>query len=261
MNQDLKPISKSEIDIASPVPIYAQLANLIRQKISQGQFQIGDLLPTEKEICGELEVSRSTVRKAFSLLEAEGQVIRKRGKGTYVVKPKLKRGLNSLYNFSTEMRMLGLTPRSELISFEIVKPSFNVATQLNIGTEEYIYQIKRLRIADDIPMLLETAHIPQKYCPQLSVHNLTDSLYTMITEHTGAEPMEAVETYDATIITEQQAKLLQCSAGAPAFKIKRVSTNTMGNVFEVTNIIAPGERNRYQITLKKEDVSVSRKID
>lgn len=261
MNQNKKSISKSEIDMEIAMPIYAQLANLIRQKIDQKIFNIGEMLPTEKEICDAFSVSRSTIRKAFSLLESEGKIIRKRGKGTFVAKPKLRRGLNNLYNFSTEMRMLGLTPRSELISFDIVKPTFKIETLLNISENDLIYQIKRLRIANDLPMLLETAYIPQKYCPQLSEHNLTDSLYTMITEYTGAEPMEAVETYDVTTISEQQAKLLQCSVGAPAFKIRRVSTNSMGNVFEVSTIIAPGERNRYQISLKKEDISISRKID
>lgn len=254
-------ISKEDIDISSDVPIYIQLANVLRQKINEEKLQIGELIPPEKEICSVLGVSRSTVRNALTLLESEGVLARRRGKGTYVTKPKLKRGLNNLYNFSTEMRMLGLLPKSELISFELIKAPFEIANLLRVSEEEFVYKITRLRIANDVPMLLETAYIPEKYCPHLSSQDLTDSLYSLITEYTGAEPVEAVETYDVATITEKQAKYLQCSAGSPTFKIRRISTNSIGNVFEVSTIIAPGQRNQYQITLKKEDVSVTRKIN
>ena len=254
-------ISKDELDYSSPDAMYSKLADLLRSKIEQGVFKIGSLLPTEMAICAEFGVSRSTVQKALSVLEDEGIVIRKRGKGTFVVKPKLKRGLNNLYNFSTEMRILGLEPHSEVISFEVTKPSFKIATQLGVNMDENVYRIVRLRTANDAPMLLETAHIPQRYCPGLEKDGLTDSLYTRIMEYTGAQPVEAVETYDVTLITDQQAKHLQCSVGSPAFKIGRVSTDSLGNVFEASTIIAPGGRNRYQITMRKEAVSVVRKID
>lgn len=254
-------ISREELDYSSPEPMYVKLADMFRTKIEQEVFKIGSLLPTEMAICGEFGVSRSTVQKALSVLEDEGIVIRKRGKGTFVVKPKLKRGLSNLYNFSAEMRMLGLKPHSEVISFDVAKPSFRVAQQLGLNMDESVYRIVRLRMANDVPMLLETAYIPQKYCPRLTKESLSDSLYAMVMEYTGAQPVEAVETYDVTLITDQQAKQLQCPVGSPAFKIERVSTDSMGNVFEAGTIIAPGARNRYQITMHKDAVSVARKID
>lgn len=253
-------IAREDIDWGSSVPIYSQISSLLKQRINRGVLKVGDMLPSEMYLCDELHISRSTIRKTFAQLEADGLIVRKRGKGTFVAEPKLKRNLNNLYNFSTEMRMLGFKPLSRLIAFDLIKPSAKVANQLGVLESELVYKIVRLRLADGNPMLLETAYIPQKFCPDLSEEELTDSLYALISDFTGALPMEAVETYDAVLLTEKQAKLLDCMTGAPAFKIQRVSKNTAGEIFETSTIIAPGDKNRYQIALRRDNISYSRKV-
>ena len=135
---------------------------------------------------------RQTIRNAFALLEQEGKIIRKRGLGTIVCEPKLRRNLDTLYNFSSEMRVLGITPSSDVISFETIKPNSYVAEQLNISNAADVYKIYRLRKGDGKPLLLEEVYIPTVYLPYLTKKNLGDSLYAMISQHTGTFPLSLI---------------------------------------------------------------------
>lgn len=109
------PMFQCSIDENSQVPLYYQLILNIKRCITGGLLKPGEILPSEAEICDVYQVSRSTVRQAFGELEAEGIVIRKRGKGTFISLPKLRRKLDSLYSFSNDMLAQGIKPESKMI--------------------------------------------------------------------------------------------------------------------------------------------------
>lgn len=254
-------VTEDDIDKTLSVPLYRQLATSIIRKMDQGIINQGDLLPPEVYISEKLDLSRTTVRKAMEILEQESRIVRRRGKGTLVSTPKLKRSLNNMYNFSMEMEILGLEPKSKLISFAEVNPNYVVAEKLKVSEEEFVYKIVRLRLADNKPLLLETAYVPVKFCPNLNKNDMGDSLYAKIIEYTGVLPLKAVETYEAILLKEEQAQLLKCKSNLPAFRINRVSTNENCDIFEFTTILAPGDRNRYEITLQRNsDMFLSRKM-
>lgn len=239
-----------QLNFSDDFPVYQQLANYFLNQISVGNLKVGDPLPTENAICQEMGISRATVRQAFQLLEQEGRIVRRRRKGTFVCEQKLKRSLNNLYNFTTEMKSLGIKPSSKVISFDVVKVSPHIGTILDIDAKSQVYRICRLRMADGTPLLLETAYIPTFFCPNLAVKSLNDSLYAAISEYTGFLPGEAAETYEAVNLNSHDASFLSCSPGDAALKITRVSKNTAGQTFEYCTIIARGDMNKYQIVLK-----------
>ena len=106
-------ILSESLSLSSDIPLYAQLVGIIKRSISSGALAIGDLLPSEAELCRALNVSRNTVRQAIGELEDEGLVVRKRGKGTFVADPNTnRRGVR--YSFTTEVSSLGKTPSSTL---------------------------------------------------------------------------------------------------------------------------------------------------
>ena len=74
------------ISINSGVPIYRQVADAVIRQIDRGQLKHGELLPSVRQLAGELGVNPMTVSKAWSLLEAEGIVERKRGVGMVVTR-------------------------------------------------------------------------------------------------------------------------------------------------------------------------------
>lgn len=248
------------IDWTDDAPVYLQLSSYFSARISAGELREGDALPTETSLCKQLGISRSTVRQAFQMLEDEGVIIRKKRVGTRVCKPKLKRSINNLYNFTTEMHALGLAPSSRVISFTTVRPPSKIAETLNINAGDAAFRIERLRLADGEPLMLETAYIPVQICPTLNREQLNDSLYATIRECSGSSPQEAVEIYEAVTLSKRDAELLHMRAGEAGFRIQRISKNTAGQIFEYCIELARGDRNKFQIVLKNSGIHYSRVI-
>ena len=96
-------LSKYRVDKNSPIPLYYQLSQLIRQSIESGELKPGEQIPTEFELERELGISRATVRRAISDLVYEGLVVRQRAKGTIVAKKRLKKVLERLGSFTNEI--------------------------------------------------------------------------------------------------------------------------------------------------------------
>ena len=81
----------AKLSLDSDISLYAQLVGIIKRNISTGVLAVGDLLPSEAELCRALNISRNTVRQAIGELEDEGLVVRKRGRGTFVADPSTNR--------------------------------------------------------------------------------------------------------------------------------------------------------------------------
>ena len=110
------PILHAKLSMDSDIPLYAQLVGIIKRNISTGALSVGDLLPSEAELCRWMNISRNTVRQAIGELEDEGLVVRKRGKGTFVADPNA-RGKCVRYSFTTEISSMGKVPSSTMVDF------------------------------------------------------------------------------------------------------------------------------------------------
>jgi len=247
----------------STTPLYSQLINVIKSKIKNGQFVVGDLLPSEAELCLEYNLSRSTVRHAMTELENEGLVIRRRGKGTFISEPKINRKVDEIYSFSKEMRYLGLEPSSKILDFRKTKIDIDLQEHAEINyLEENAYKIVRLRLANSEPLLLETTYIPMYVIPDLTQEMLGErSLYGLIYERTGFKPSEAEETYESVIIDKESAKLLGCKQNSSGFYIERKTWMKNGAVFELLHSIMRGDRSRFVLKLKNQGIEFNKSVD
>jgi len=239
------------------------LVGIIKRNITGGILKPGDLLPSEAEICEAYQISRSTVRQAFSALEAEGLIFRRRGKGTYIASPKLRRKLDNLYSFSSEMAQVGLVPKSKVVAFEKLRPSLDLVRNLRIKDEkELIFKIVRIRLANEEPLLLETTFIPEHYCPFLDRNMLeVGSLYRILIETAALNPFYAVETYEPVIFKKSEAAILNCKPGMTGYFVERISYLETGEIFELTQSLVRGDRCRFEVELYKDSVNFLRKID
>jgi len=95
----------SGLQRTSSVPLYFQLAEILKERIEAGRWAPGDRFPSEREITGEFGVSRTVIRPALDLLESDGQLIRIKGRGTFVTPPKATTPVRGL------IRMLSATPQ------------------------------------------------------------------------------------------------------------------------------------------------------
>ena len=93
----------NRIDRNTPVPLYYQLKLIILNMVNNGQLKAGDAIPSEKELGKKYNLSRITVRSAIQELVQEGYLVKKRGVGTFVAGPKIRRGIDRLNSFSADM--------------------------------------------------------------------------------------------------------------------------------------------------------------
>ncbi|NBK91574.1 GntR family transcriptional regulator [bacterium 1XD21-13] len=251
------------IDGKSDTPLYLQLKQQIKKLIIDGTLRPGDSLPSETEYCEYHNISRTTVRQAFSELEKEGCVTRIKGKGTFISEPKLSRTLNSLYSFSAEMARMGLKADAQIISFQTITGDTELIQRFQLQNEDpHLFQIIRLRTVNDEPLTIETVYIPCSVCPQLNQEILNNySLYKVLKQYAGITPAHAKEVYAATLIRKEEAKLLNCPAGSSAFLVERTSFDFNERIFEIAKIVARGDRWRYELERQAEGISFQQQID
>ena len=256
------PILLSELSLDSDIPLYSQIVNIVKRNLSAGTLTAGALLPSEAELCRAFDVSRSTVRQAIGILESEGLVVRKQGRGTFVAEPKVRRRTENVYSFTSEISAMGMTPSSTLIEFDVIVPTPDIIKVLQLkNPEERVYRFTRIRNVNGEPLILETSFYPQFIYPKLTRELLqTHSFYSLLYE-VGIVPANAVDSYEAVPISREEAELLHCKAGSCGFFVQRRTYTERGMCYEFTQSLMRADRVKLDVYLHKDGVSFSRSVD
>ena len=248
------------LSMDSDIPLYSQLVGIIKQNISSGKLGVGDLLPSEAELCRAMDISRNTVRQAIGELEEEGLVVRKRGKGTFVADPNA-RGKCVRYSFTTEISSLGKVPSSTMVDFGVVIPPAEVSRRMQLQEDQAVYCFTRVRNVDGEPLILETSYYPQYIYPNLTRDMLqTHSFYSLL-YHVGIVPFAADESYEAVILDDHRSMLLGVEPGSCAFFHQRLTRTEDGRIYEYTRSYIRGDRVRLDVHMQKSGMSFVRTID
>ncbi|MDQ0155516.1 GntR family transcriptional regulator [Robertmurraya andreesenii] len=237
----------------SPIPIYYQLGETIKELIEKGELKPGDVLPAEREYAEMFQISRMTVRQAFTQLVNEGYLHRIQGKGTFVAerKPKIEQALQGLTSFTEDMEARGMKPGSQLVSFEIIPATSLIAKQLGIQEYGPVYEIKRIRLADHMPMALETNYISANFIKGLTEKIVNQSLYSFIQEQLGMKISHATQVIESSIASELEAKYLQIQPGAPVMLIQRNTFLKDGTPVELVKSSYRADRYKFMIQLNR----------
>ena len=254
------PILHAKLSMDSDIPLYAQLVGIIKRNISTGALAVGDLLPSEAELCRWMNISRNTVRQAIGELEDEGLVVRKRGRGTFVADPATnRRGVR--YSFTTEVSSLGKVPSSTLIDFDVVVPGQAICEKMELREGTPAYCFTRVRNVDGEPLILETSYYPQYIYPHLTRDMLqTHSFYSLL-YHVGITPFSAEDSYESVILDAPRASLLGVEPGSCAFYHQRRTRTEDGRIYEYTRSYIRGDRVRLDVHMQKSGMSFTRIID
>ncbi|MCH3967886.1 MAG: GntR family transcriptional regulator [Atopobiaceae bacterium] len=253
-------VSADDLDQASSTPLYRQLADVLRSRIGAGRLTEGDRLPTEQSLSRDLGIGVSTVRGAYALLVDEGLVIRRAGRGSFVSHPKLDRDLHGLYNFTTEVRLMGMEPSSELLDFHEEAAGTDMAAVLGIHPTDIVYRVVRVRRADGRPLLLERSCVPEVRCPGLTRADVEGSLYEAIVRRSGVALASAHEVHEASVLTADEAATLNRKAGSATFRITRQASDVHGKVCERCEVVAPGDATRYVMDLGMDGSTAAKKV-
>jgi len=212
-------------------PLYHQIKQHLLVQLNDGQLKAGDMLPSEAQLSAEFNVSRITVRRALKELIQQGILYTQQGKGTFAAHG-LIREMSGFRSFSEDIRSKGLRPSSQVLRFEKVPAEVEVAAHLKIETEEQIYLIQRIRLADDQPVAFETAYLPASLFPNLTKYDLSQSLYQLLAEQFHVYPAWADAEIQATSATAEVAQALRMRAGEPVLLAHRLSYTESFDIVE-----------------------------
>ena len=211
------------IDFKSKVPLYFQLKEQIKQNILKGEYKEGDLIPSEREFSNNYELSSTTIRRALNDLVQENFLDRKAGKGTFVRRRKVKRDLRKVLGFTKNMTEMGLTPTTKVLSQKVVTPNAFARERLRLEKTAKVVRLERLRLADDVPMMLETRYIRTDLCPGIEREDLSSSLWRTFEDKYGRKPNRHSQGMTIATVSGHAASLLTLNDNSLVFMIKGVT--------------------------------------
>ena len=240
-------MDKNFLDKKSSVPIYAQLENIIKDKIKEKKYVSGQALPTERALTELFGVSRMTIRQAISNLVHQGVLYRIPGKGAFVSREVIKKKLE-IESFSEDMRKKGLVPGSKIIYFEKMTPDDEIREKLMLSNNEEVYFLNRLRLANDEPMAIEYSYLPLKYFPGLTKYDFVRcSLYKIIKQEYSITFNYMKQSIKAVNMNKDETEMLLGKARGFGLASIRLIYNKDENPIEYTRTIYHPERYSYNM--------------
>ena len=195
-------------------PLYDQLVDILTEKIDH-EYRAGDMIPSERELSERYGLSRTTVRLALQELERLGLVVRQHGRGTFVTDRSAKAtNLMQSYSFTEQMRAMGRDPETTILEFCEMEADKNLAEHMGLRIGDRIFKLKRLRSADNMPMMVERV---------------------------------AEEEFYASIARPTDAHLLGIVEGSPVLDLVRTTYNESNEVVEYTLSVARADQFKYKV--------------
>lgn len=229
-------------------PLYLQLQRRISDAITAGRLVPGDSLPAEREMASMTGLSRVTIRNAVQALVVSGQLVQRRGSGTFVA-PKLERleqALSLLTSFTEDMARRGRAVDSHWLSRRIDAPAPEEVMALGLGAGDRVARLERVRRSDGVPLAIERASIPASVLPDPDM--VQASLYALL-ETLGSRPVRAVQRISAANLSARDAALLDVSPGSAGLKIERIGYLSSGRVVEFTRSLYRGDAYDFAVEL------------
>ena len=217
---------------ANRSPRHATIAAALRDQIVRGELTAGAPLPSESQLCERYGVSRGTVRQALAALRAEGLISGGRGRVPVVRRASLAQSFDELVSFSAWARELGRTPSARTLELARRPASAAVAEQLDVEPGTPVFAMRRLRLLDGEPMMLERTSFVERVGRELLDCDLdAGSIYAQLGQR-GVTFAEADQTIAAVPANAEDAELLGVARRAPLLEVRRRALGPDGTPLE-----------------------------
>jgi GntR family transcriptional regulator len=227
-------------------PLYGKVEEVLASEIARGDHQPGDRLPSEDELLARFGVSRITIRRAIQNLIQRGMVEIRRGRGTFVLAPKVSQELTKLTGFVEDMDTHGRKASARVMSQGVVAASSRVAQHLGISKGTRVMRIERVRLADSVPMSFDETYLPLEIGRKIVRNDLrVMPIFTLLEEMYGIPLTEAEYTLEAAAASAHVADALNVPEGAPVFRIERTSFTTDGKPIDYEMLSYRGDLIRF----------------
>lgn len=235
------------LDRDSPVPLYYQVATQLQEMIESGEMPVGRRLANEVELADRLGVSRPTMRRAIQYLVERGMLVRKRGVGTQIVHPKVRRPveLTSLYD---DLAKNGQTPVTEVLELAVGPATVRMSELVGVPEATEITWFERLRLVGGEPLAVMHNAVPVAVLPLEAAALQAHGLYELL-RAAGHTPRMATQVVGARAANAAEARVLGESRGAPLLTMSRTAWDERGEPVEYGSHVYRASRYSFELTL------------
>jgi DNA-binding GntR family transcriptional regulator len=235
-----------DIDRTSPTPLYYQLARAIEGAITGGALPAGSRLDNELLLAEKYRLSRPTVRRAVQELVDKGLLVRKRGVGTQVIQPHVRRSveLTSLYE---DLARSGASPTTVVLSLERIPAPADVASELDLPEGDEVVVVRRLRSSGGEPLALMTNYLPGRFTP--TVGDLSERGLYQYLRTEGVNLRVAHQRIGARLARMEEARLLEEPFRSAVLTMQRTAFDDVGAPIEFGRHIYRASRYDFETTL------------
>jgi DNA-binding GntR family transcriptional regulator len=236
------------LDRTSPIPLYFQIAENLKQAIEDGTLKPGDRLDNELDLTERLGVSRPTVRQAVQRLVEQGLVVRRRGLGTVVVAPRILRSvaLTSLYD---DLSANHRHPATTVLATSEIEANDELASILSLPSGAAVLSVERLRLADGNPLAIMHNFLPAGLLEGRPEEALEKTgLYELLRSQ-GVRLQAGEQVIGARRATAREAKLLQAPRNATVLTMTRTTFDLAGRPVEHGSHAYLADRYSFKMTL------------
>jgi len=246
-------INPRRIDKDLPVPYYYQIVQVLKESImdiDDADREEEIALPTEVELGELFSVNRGTIRHALQVLEREGLIYRKKGRGTFVHRRRVEVDLSTLNSTTEDMKSRGWKPGTEVLEINKIHPSSHISNTLHMKEEEYAWEIFRRRFANGEPVSLQRAFLPCSLFPDIDQKDLvTRSFFDIWENDYNLHAFRAEQTIRTRTAADEEAELLEMGGCDPLFEITRVTFDIHAKPFEYLVSVWRGDRYDFFVRL------------
>lgn len=237
------------IDRNSPIPLYYQLKNILLDKIRKGEWEVGELIPSENQLQTDYDVSRTTVRQTLSELVTEGYLIRKRGLGTFIAEPKVIYNPDKQFELNEYMQSQGIDLKWRFIDTEYVQADEVIANALQIREGAKVYRIRRLRIADQRTIGYHIAYITESVVKYVDESFLSEGpSLDYLQNYPVMSDVRIQRTIEASIANSLDIDWLDAAPNTAILQLNRILYGKDGSPIEYLHARFRGDRFKFQIT-------------
>ena len=236
--------------IQGATPFYLQIEAILRDQIASGDLRPGDLVPTEKTLCEQYEVSRPTVRQAIKNLEIDGLLVRQRGRGTRIIKrPEDK--ISPLIDIHFA-QLVGVANADEILLARtgncISPPAVRAA--FNFDEPREVFSFVRVYLTDDIPVMTSKSFLPIEIANLMKDEDFTArNFIQVLSQRCGTKITQCEQQIEAILAEPSMAEFLDISPGTPLLSVRITLRDNNNKRIEHRHTLIRNDRGKLNLSM------------
>jgi GntR family transcriptional regulator len=242
-----------KLAITSPLPLYNQIRELLRNRILDGSHMPLSRMPSESELCELFGVSRITIRQALNDLQKEGLIFKIHGKGTFVAKPKAYQNISSLQGLAESLAQQGYEVINQVCGIQYFPAPPKIAERLALKQGCLVAEIRRVRLINREPVSLEVTYVPETIGRQLEKADLvTRDIFLILENDLGIALGHADLAIDAILADSELARALNIEINTPIMRIERLTHTESGAPLDFEYLYYRGDAFQYRLRIDRQ---------